>query len=88
MSGWDHPGAGRQRRERRPGQATIRRWQTRHRQGETMEDHTGRGRKPAMNRVAKIVVAKSGFTGTTPREHWLKKTDGEKSPGLQGFASV
>ena len=43
------------------GLATIRRWQTRHRQGETMEAHMGRRRKPAMSRVAKIVVAKSVF---------------------------
>lgn len=51
------------------GVATIRRWQTRDRQGETMENRTGRGRKSAMSRVAKIVVAKSAFK----RQHSTRK---------------
>ena len=45
------------------GLATIRRWQNRDRQGKTMENHSGRGRKPAMSQVAKIVVAKTALRG-------------------------
>ena len=43
------------------GVATIRRWQTRDSKGETWENRTSRGRKSAMSRLARIIVAKSAF---------------------------
>ena len=43
------------------GVAMIRRWQTRNRQGETLENRTGRGRKSAISQMAKNAVAKSAF---------------------------
>ena len=51
------------------GVATTRRWRTRDRQGETLENRTSRGRKSAINRLAKIIVLSWPSKGTTPREH-------------------
>ena len=41
------------------GPRTLKRWMALNRRGETLENRKGRGRKTAMSRVAKIVVAKS-----------------------------
>ena len=41
------------------GVAIFRCWQARDRRGDTLENHTGRGRKSTMSRLAKIIVAKA-----------------------------
>ena len=44
--------------------ATIKLWMDRKRSGETLKNSTVRGRKTALSREAKIVIAKSTFKST------------------------
>ena len=62
------------------GVATIKRWQTRDRYGETLENPKGQGRKSSMSRMAKIVMAKSAFKRHHSTQMLAKKLTAKKYP--------
>ena len=62
------------------GVATIRRWQIRDCQGEMLENRKDRGRRSAMSRGTKIVVAKSDFKRHLCTRTLAKKLTAKKHP--------